>query len=83
MTRHSLILVLAATAAFPAAPAVADPGHLADAGGHDHWVAGIAIGLAILAGLWGAWKGARRDTPDAADAAAEDADSAPDQEQAA
>jgi len=40
-----------------AGPAVADPGHLAGLGGHDHWIAGIAIGAAIAAGLWGALKG--------------------------
>ncbi len=35
----------------------AHPGHLADVAGHDHWVAGAAIGAAILIGLWGALKG--------------------------
>ena len=37
--------------------AAAHPGHLADLAGHDHWVAGAAIGAAILAGIWGALKG--------------------------
>ncbi len=37
--------------------AVAHPGHLADVAGHDHWVAGAAIGAAILIGLIGALKG--------------------------
>ncbi len=37
--------------------AAAHPGHLADVAGHDHWVAGAAIGIAILVGLWGALKG--------------------------
>ena len=37
--------------------AAAHPGHLIEAAGHDHWVAGAAIGLAILAGIWGALKG--------------------------
>lgn len=36
--------------------AAAHPGHLADVAGHDHWVAGAAIGAAILIGLWGALK---------------------------
>lgn len=39
--------------------AAAHPGHLADVAGHDHWVAGAAIGLAVLAGLWGALKGTK------------------------
>ncbi|MCO4847621.1 MAG: hypothetical protein KC448_06575 [Yoonia sp.] len=37
--------------------AAADPGHLIELAGHDHWVGGAAIGLAILAGLWGVLKG--------------------------
>lgn len=32
-------------------------GHLADLAGHDHWVAGAAIGVAIALGIWGALKG--------------------------
>ncbi|MCK0121131.1 hypothetical protein MWU61_11325 [Loktanella sp. F6476L] len=35
----------------------AHPGHLADLAGHDHWIAGAAIGLAILTGIYGALKG--------------------------
>ena len=30
-----------------AAPAAAHPGHLAELAGHNHWVAGAAIGAAI------------------------------------
>jgi hypothetical protein len=51
--RHALALfftVLASTAA-------AHPGHLGEIAGHDHWVAGIALGLAILLGIRGALKG--------------------------
>lgn len=47
----SLVFIFAATAA------AAHPGHWADVAGHDHWVAGAAIGLAGLAALWGALKG--------------------------
>ena len=47
----TLMLVLIATGA------AAHPGHWADVAGHDHWVAGAAIGLAGLAALWGALKG--------------------------
>ncbi len=51
--RGYLILFLV----FTGSSALAHPGHLADAAGHDHWVAGIAIGLAGLAAIWGALKG--------------------------
>ena len=47
----TLILLLVA------GPALAHPGHIADVAGHDHWIAGAAIGLAIGLGLWGALKG--------------------------
>lgn len=40
-----------------ASAAQAHPGHWADVAGHDHWVAGAAIGLAGLAAIWGALKG--------------------------
>lgn len=60
------VAVLAAT------PAAAHPGHLAEAFGHDHWVAGAAVGIAILLGLWGALKGGR-DRDAGAEAEAEDA----------
>ncbi|SMY06501.1 DUF6732 family protein [Flavimaricola marinus] len=55
-------LNLATTVAVAASgPAAAHPGHLAGLAGHDHWVAGAAIGAAILIGLWGAIKGKRKD----------------------
>lgn len=47
----TLTFILAGSAA------MAHPGHWADVAGHDHWVAGAAIGLAGLAALWGALKG--------------------------
>ena len=46
--------------------AIAHPGHWADVAGHDHWVAGAAIGLAGLAAIWGALKG-RKDKEEAAE----------------
>ncbi len=46
-----LVLFMAGTSAN------AHPGHWADVAGHDHWVAGAAIGLAGLAAIWGALKG--------------------------
>jgi putative Mn2+ efflux pump MntP len=42
---------------FTGSAAMAHPGHWADLAGHDHWVAGAAIGLAGLAAIWGALKG--------------------------
>ncbi|SDE59831.1 DUF6732 family protein [Limimaricola pyoseonensis] len=54
MRRTALLTILSLAAPGMAA---AHPGHLADAAGHDHWVAGAAIGLAIALGLWGALKG--------------------------
>ena len=50
----------------------AHPGHLADLAGHDHWVAGAAIGVAVLVGIYGALKG----KSEAAEEADADADSA-------
>lgn len=52
MTR-ALALILISLAA----PATAHPGHLIELGGHDHWIAGIAIGVAIGAAIWGAVRG--------------------------
>lgn len=49
--------LLALTLIFAGTAAAAHPGHWADIAGHDHWVAGAAIGLAGLAALWGALKG--------------------------
>ena len=54
-----------------AAPAAAHPGHLAELAGHNHWVAGAAIGAAIALGLWGALKGKKADVEVGADADAE------------
>lgn len=54
-----------------AGPAVAHAGHLGELAGHDHWVAGAAIGIAIALGLWGALTGKRPDTADTAEAEAD------------
>ncbi|MGC8203063.1 DUF6732 family protein [Aliiroseovarius sp. PTFE2010] len=53
MKTMSVILIL-----LPGA-AMAHGGHLADAAGHDHWVAGAALAAAAAIGLWGALKGKR------------------------
>ena len=47
-------------ALFAAGAANAHPGHLVDAVGHNHWVAGAAIGAAIAVGVLGALKGRRK-----------------------
>lgn len=49
------LLTLALT--FTATSAAAHPGHLVDAAGHNHWVAGIALGAAGIAIALGALKG--------------------------
>ncbi|MEM8553367.1 MAG: DUF6732 family protein [Pseudomonadota bacterium] len=36
--------------------ASAHPGHIAEAAGHNHWVAGAAIGLAAAITLWAGLK---------------------------
>ncbi|PTX57508.1 hypothetical protein C8N43_2178 [Litoreibacter ponti] len=40
-----------------AMPAAAHVGHFGELAGHDHWVAGAALGAALAASLWGALKG--------------------------
>ena len=40
-----------------AAPASAHVGHLGEFAGHDHWVAGAALGAALAVSIWGALKG--------------------------
>lgn len=45
--------------------AFAHLGHVGELAGHDHWVAGAAIGAAVLVGLWGAWKGRKEKDSDA------------------
>lgn len=52
---------------FAGSAAMAHPGHWADVAGHDHWVAGAAIGLAGLAALWGALKGKKAEEEAEAD----------------
>lgn len=42
------------------APAMAHVGHLGDLAGHDHWVAGAALGAALAIGIYGALKGRRK-----------------------
>lgn len=44
-----------------AAPALAHPGHIGEMAGHNHWLAGAAIGAAIAIAIWGAIKGKKED----------------------
>lgn len=50
------------------APASAHVGHLGEMAGHDHWVAGIALGAALGVSLWGALKGKTDKAEDQAEA---------------
>ncbi|MFQ6547188.1 DUF6732 family protein [Aestuariibius sp. 2305UL40-4] len=50
-------------------------GHIGEVAGHDHWVAGAAIGAAIAAVIWGALKG--RKEPEPEEAETEEAEEAP------
>lgn len=54
------LILSTAPLAGTALPAAAHPGHLAGLAGHDHWVAGAAIGAAVAVGVWGALKGRRK-----------------------
>jgi hypothetical protein len=53
-------------------PALAHLGHVGAVAGHDHWVAGAAIGAAVALGVWGCMKG--RKEADEAEAEAEAAE---------
>jgi len=73
-------LLLFAVLMFDApAPAQAHVGHLGEVAGHDHWVAGIAIGAAVAVGVWGLLKGGKA-TPK--DDTATESDAKPDSDEA-
>jgi hypothetical protein len=57
------------TALIMAGAAHAHTGHIADVAGHNHWLAGVAIGAAAGIALWQTLKGKRKS--DEADAEAE------------
>lgn len=46
-----------------ASPASAHVGHVGEFAGHDHWVAGAAIGIAAVITIWGALKGKNDEEP--------------------
>ena len=58
---------------FIALPAQAHVGHLGEAAGHDHWIAGIAIGVAIGVSIWGLAKGRKADPEEAEEVDPEEA----------
>ena len=70
--RTTLILF----ASLLASAADAHVGHLGDVAGHDHWVAGAAIGIAIGIGLWGAIKGKTDASDDEAEECEEETEAA-------
>jgi uncharacterized membrane protein YfcA len=48
--------VAAIAAALTATPALADPGHFAEAHGHSHWLAAGALALAAVIGAVAFWR---------------------------
>ncbi|SFR33349.1 DUF6732 family protein [Litoreibacter janthinus] len=74
MTRIFITLTLAILAA----PASAHVGHFGEFAGHDHWVAGAALGAALAVSIWGALKGKK----DEEDAEADTSDDAEEEEAA-
>ena len=72
-----LILLLTLMPLLGPTMAMAHPGHLVDAAGHDHLLAGAAIAIAIGVAIWGALRGRRddetSDETDETDAEAQDA----------
>lgn len=61
--------------------AYAHIGHLGELAGHDHWIAGVAVGAAAAVTLWGLLKGKAQDTDPEADQADEDGADAPETEE--
>jgi hypothetical protein len=55
------------------APALAHLGHVGAVAGHDHWVAGAAIGAAVAVGVWG-WMKSRKEAEEEAEAEADEAE---------
>ena len=71
--------IIAILTTLPAA-ALAHPGHMAEAAGHNHWIAGAAIGAAVLIGAVAAVRGWRKSAEACADDAAQtDADAEPEE----
>lgn len=75
------IFLLATAVLLAPVPALADPGHIAAAGGHDHWVAGAAIALAAGIALWNTLRDRKRAAGDEA-VAEEGGEPEPEQQEA-
>lgn len=60
-----------------ATPAAAHTGHIADLGGHDHWVLGVGLGVIAGAAVLGWLKGGKRDEEEPEEDAAEDTEDQP------
>ncbi|SHF31005.1 hypothetical protein SAMN05444273_10591 [Litoreibacter ascidiaceicola] len=54
-------LIFTSILMLPASAASAHVGHVGEFAGHDHWVAGAALGAALAVSIWGALKG-KKDT---------------------
>lgn len=52
---------------------LAHPGHLTDVAGHDHWIAGAAIGTAVVLGLWAGLRARKGKRSEGSDASAAEA----------
>lgn len=68
--RRAFILILIITSS----TAHAHPGHWGELAGHDHWIAGAAVGVAGLAAIWGALKGKKAQTKSDEDVAGKEGD---------
>ena len=56
----AILTTLSTTLAIGAAGgAAAHTGHVGEVAGHDHWIAGAAIGVGIAVAAWGIVKGRR------------------------
>lgn len=60
--KYLLTLILA----FIPGQVLAHVGHVGEMAGHDHWVAGAAIGVAVGVAIWGWLKGEKSDEEDSA-----------------
>lgn len=66
------LLTLPAGLALLPTDALAHAGHIADLGGHDHWVLGVGLGVIAGAAVLGWLKGGKKDEDVGEDIEAED-----------
>lgn len=72
--RQMRVSILAFFAAAYGLPAMAHVGHLGELAGHDHWVAGAAIGVAAAITLWAGLKGRKSKKDESSNEAEDKAD---------